>query len=46
MATLELGSAWVRELMRRFKKAYGKTPQLFASDPVEQFREHVWVAPF
>jgi predicted TIM-barrel fold metal-dependent hydrolase len=46
IATLELGSAWVRELMRRFKKAYGKTPQLFASDPVEQFREHVWVAPF
>jgi predicted TIM-barrel fold metal-dependent hydrolase len=46
VATLELGSAWVRELMRRFKKAYGKTPQLFSSDPVEQFREHVWVAPF
>ena len=26
--------------------AYGKTPQLFAPDPVESFREHVWVAPF
>ena len=26
--------------------AYGKTPQLFGRDPIESFREHVWVAPF
>lgn len=46
VATLELGAAWAPGLMRRFKSAYGKTPQLFASDPVEAFHEHVWVAPF
>jgi predicted TIM-barrel fold metal-dependent hydrolase len=46
VATLELGSAWVPELHRRLKVAYGKTPQLFARDPIESFREHVWVAPF
>ena len=46
VATLELGAAWVRELLRRFGRTYGKTPQLFATDPVESFREHVWVAPF
>ncbi len=46
VATLELGAAWVPELHRRLRVAYGKSPQLFARDPVESFREHVWVAPF
>jgi len=46
VATLELGAAWVPELHRRLRVAYGKTPQLFGKDPVESFREHVWVAPF
>lgn len=46
VATLELGAAWVPELHRRLRVAYGKSPQLFGSDPVESFREHVWVAPF
>ena len=46
VATLELGAAWVPELHRRLKVAYGKTPQMFGQDPVESFRQHVWVAPF
>lgn len=46
VATLELGSAWVPELHRRLRVAYGKTPQLFGRDPIESFREHVWIAPF
>jgi predicted TIM-barrel fold metal-dependent hydrolase len=46
VATLELGSAWVPELHRRLRVAYGKSPQLFKRDPTEAFREHVWVAPF
>jgi len=46
VATLELGSGWVPELVRRLKKAYGKKPQTFGSDPVEQFHNNVWVAPF
>lgn len=46
VATLELGAAWVRELLRRFRVSYGKTPQLFGRDPVESFIEHVWVTPF
>ncbi|MGD9794123.1 MAG: amidohydrolase family protein [Acidimicrobiia bacterium] len=46
VASLELGAAWVPELLRRLRVTYGKTPQLFAQDPVESFREHVWVAPF
>lgn len=46
VATLELGSAWVPGLHRALKRSYGKTPQLYRRDPVESFREHVWVAPF
>jgi len=46
VATLELGAAWVPELHRRLRVTYGKTPQLFGRDPVESFREHVWIAPF
>jgi predicted TIM-barrel fold metal-dependent hydrolase len=46
VATLELGAAWVPELHRRLRVTYGKTPQLFRRDPVESFREHVWIAPF
>lgn len=46
VATVELGAAWVSELQRRLRVAYGKTPQLFGRDPVESMREHVWVAPF
>ena len=46
MATLELGAGWVPYLLKRLQKSYGKTPQLFGHDPLESFREHVWVTPF
>lgn len=46
VASIELGAAWVPELLRRLRAAYGKVPQLFARDPVDAFREHVWVTPF
>jgi predicted TIM-barrel fold metal-dependent hydrolase len=46
VASLELGASWADELVRRLKRSYGKTPQEYGSDPVEQFHEHVWVAPF
>jgi predicted TIM-barrel fold metal-dependent hydrolase len=46
VASLELGAGWVTDLLRRFRSAYGKMPQLFERDPVDSFREHVWVAPF
>ena len=46
VATVELGSGWVPYLFRRFRIAFGKQPQAFSRDPIETFREHVWVAPF
>lgn len=46
VATVELGSGWIPDLLRRFKIAYGRIPQTFGKDPVEAFHEHIWVAPF
>src|SRR4051794_29841917 len=46
LVSLELGAAWVPDLRRRLKVAYGKAPQTFGGDPLEAMREHVWVAPF
>jgi predicted TIM-barrel fold metal-dependent hydrolase len=45
-ASIEAGADWVPNLVKKFKKAYSQQPFMFAKDPVEQFREHVWVAPF
>jgi predicted TIM-barrel fold metal-dependent hydrolase len=46
IASIESGSEWVGLLIKKFKKAYGQNPQNFKRDPIETFREHVWVAPF
>jgi predicted TIM-barrel fold metal-dependent hydrolase len=46
VASVELGSGWVPELLRRMAVAYGKMPRAFRGDPVETFYEHVWVTPF
>jgi predicted TIM-barrel fold metal-dependent hydrolase len=46
IATIEVGSRWAIELLFHLKKAYSKYPNKFGRDPVESFREHVWIAPF
>ena len=46
LASIEAGADWVPNLVKKFKKAYAQQPFMFAKDPVEQFREHVWIAPF
>lgn len=46
VASIEAGAEWVSPLLKKLKKAYGQNPTGFGSDPVETFREHVWVAPF
>jgi predicted TIM-barrel fold metal-dependent hydrolase len=46
VASIEAGASWVRALLKKLAKAYGQMPSNFASDPVETFRTHVWVAPF
>jgi predicted TIM-barrel fold metal-dependent hydrolase len=46
LATIEMGSDWVRELLRKLAKSYGQSPRSYRQDPVESFRRHVWVSPF
>jgi predicted TIM-barrel fold metal-dependent hydrolase len=47
VATIESGSEWVPGLLKKFRKAWSMTPGQFpGGDPIEQFREHVWVAPY
>ncbi len=46
VASIEAGAEWVPALVKKLAKAYGQMPAAFASDPVETFRRHVWVAPF
>jgi predicted TIM-barrel fold metal-dependent hydrolase len=46
VASIEAGAEWVPALVKKFKKAYGQMPSAFPSDPVETFRQHIWVAPF
>lgn len=46
VAAIESGSEWVPPLMKKLKKAYAQNPFGFGADPVEQLRDHLWVAPF
>jgi predicted TIM-barrel fold metal-dependent hydrolase len=46
VASIECGSHWVPGLIRRLAKAYGQMPSYFERDPVEQLREHAFVAPY
>ncbi len=46
LASIENGAMWVPDLLRNLADGYGKMPFAFGSHPVEQFREHVWVAPY
>lgn len=46
IACIENGGNWVPHLMHELEITYGKMPNEFRRDPVEAFREHVWVSPF
>ncbi len=46
VATIESGSSWVGELTSALAKTYKQIPNLFPGDPLEAFRNHIWVSPF
>ena len=46
VASIEAGAEWVLPLVKKLKKVYGRCRWASRSDPVETFREHVWVAPY
>ena len=43
---VENGSAWVRPLVSKLEKIYGRAPQLFDEDPMVAFRRCIFVHPF
>ncbi len=45
-AYIENGADWVPRCLHTLHMLAGQNPGMFASDPVEQFIEHCWVAPF
>lgn len=45
-ATVETGANWVRPLLKRLGKIYSQSPSMFRNNPVEQFKQNVWVSPF
>ncbi|HSA52676.1 MAG TPA: amidohydrolase family protein [Yinghuangia sp.] len=46
VASVENGSDWVHLLIKRLRKQANQTPRVFAEDPAETIRRHVWVTPY
>jgi predicted TIM-barrel fold metal-dependent hydrolase len=46
MASIENGSGYISGLFARLRGLDRKLPGHFTRDPVETFREHVWISPF
>jgi predicted TIM-barrel fold metal-dependent hydrolase len=43
---MENGAAWVGDLLLNLSKVAKIFPQQFKADPVAQFKQHIYVAPF
>jgi predicted TIM-barrel fold metal-dependent hydrolase len=46
VASVENGAEFLPELFRKVRSTANKIPGYFAEDPIEIFREHVWINPF
>ena len=46
VAYIENGGTWVGDLLHGLQVLHGQSPGMFATNPVDQFHEHCWVAPF
>ena len=46
VASVENGAEFLPLLLAGLNRAGFQRPGYFASDPVQQFKEHIWVAPF
>jgi predicted TIM-barrel fold metal-dependent hydrolase len=46
VASVENGAEFLGDLFRKLRSVANKIPGYFADDPVEVFREHVWINPF
>lgn len=45
VASLENSARWIQPAYETWQRVYGQQPQYFRRDPIEQFHEHVFVAP-
>jgi predicted TIM-barrel fold metal-dependent hydrolase len=46
VASIENGSDWMGTLAKHLRKQANQTPWMFAEDPVETMRNHIWVTPY
>jgi predicted TIM-barrel fold metal-dependent hydrolase len=46
VASIENGSDFLYTLVKRLKKQANQTPWVFAEDPLDTIRKHLWVAPY
>jgi predicted TIM-barrel fold metal-dependent hydrolase len=46
VASIENGSDWVYPLLKGLKKLANRAPWMFAEDPLDTLRSHVWVTPY
>ena len=46
VASIENGSDWMGVLIKHLRKQSNQTPWVFAEDPLETLRRHVWVTPY
>jgi predicted TIM-barrel fold metal-dependent hydrolase len=46
VASIENGSDWMHVLAKRLRKQANQTPWIFADDPRDTLRQHVWVTPY
>ena len=46
VASIENGSDWLPLLVKKLRKQANQTPWVFAEDPLDTVRRHVWVTPY
>ena len=46
VASIENGSDWIYPLVKVLRKQANQTPWIFAEDPLDTVRRHVWVTPY
>jgi predicted TIM-barrel fold metal-dependent hydrolase len=46
IVSVELGASWLPVLIDRLMKQYKRRPRIFAEEPLETLRRHLWVCPF
>jgi len=46
VAYIENGGTWVGDLLHTLQVLHGQNPGMFTRNPVDQFHEQCWVAPF